>query len=263
MWLALGLLAGALLHSCNASTEDSEARTAVLLFAAASTSGPVEQVITEFQNETGFEVRVSFAGSSTLARQIEQGAPADLFLCANPLWMNYLEERGRLADGSRCDLLGGRLVLIGSPASGETRKLEAGFDLPGSFTGRLAVGDPDHVPVGMYAREALQSRGWWQALQSRLAVALDSRAALLLVERSECERGIVYAADALCTPELPVLATFPASSHSPIVYPLTMLQDRDRAACRALYRKLCSAAAARCFERAGFRALAAEPTADS
>ena len=170
----------------------------VLVFAAASLQDAFDAVIEEYQAQGGGEVSASYASSSTLARQIEQGAPADVFISANPEWMDYLEERGLLRAGSRTDLLGNGLVLVAPPESETTVEIAPGFDLAGALDGgRLAMGDPDHVPAGIYGRAALESLGVWQAVEPQVARADNVRAALALVARGEAPLGMVYRSDAV------------------------------------------------------------------
>jgi molybdate transport system substrate-binding protein len=174
--------------------------------------------------------RLSFAATSALARQIEQGAPADLFLSADEAWMDWAAERRLIRPETRVAPIGNTLVLVGW-AGGEVRGRAGGGagaprvttlgELP-STTGRIALGDPAHVPAGRYAEQALRHLGSWPALAPRLARSENVRAALLLVERGEAPFGIVYATDALASPELRVLAQFPSASHAPIRYSFAM-----------------------------------------
>jgi len=175
-------------------------------------------------------LRFPFAASSALARQIEQGAPADLFASADEPWMDYLQQRGLIAPGTRVSPLANALVLV-APADSPVRPLalERGTDLAALLgpNGRLATGDPAHVPVGRYARAALEWMGQWQALSPRLARADNVRAALLLVERGEAPLGIVYATDAQASQGVRVLGTFPAGSHPPVTYPFALTRRAE------------------------------------
>jgi molybdate transport system substrate-binding protein len=170
-------------------------------------------------------IRFSFAASSALARQIEQGAPADLFMSADEPWMDYLAERNLIVPGTRISPLGNTLVLVAPANSPVTRlQLGRGTDIasllgPG---GRLATGDPAHVPVGRYAQQALEWMGAWQAVGPRLARADNVRSALLLVERGEAPLGIVYGTDAAASRAVRVVGTFPAGSHPPVSYPFAL-----------------------------------------
>ncbi len=184
-------------------------------------------------------LRFSFAASSALARQIEQGAPADLFASADEAWMDYLQGRGLVAPETRVSALANALVLV-APADSPARPLalDRGTDLAALLgpNGRLATGDPAHVPVGRYARAALEWAGQWRALSPRLARADNVRSALLLVERGEAPLGIVYATDARASGGVKVLGAFPAGSHPPVTYPfaVTRRAGADARAARAL-----------------------------
>ena len=201
-------------------------------------------------------VRFAFAASSALARQIEQGAPADLFLSADEPWMDYLAERALIVPETRSSPLGNALVLIAPANSAQLPlTLARGTDLAALLgpKERLATGDPAHVPVGLYARAALEWMGQWQALASRIARAENVRAALLLVERGEAPLGIVYATDAQASAGIRVIGTFPAEGHPPVSYPFALTR---RAAAnpqaRALLDFLAGPAAAPVWQRAGF-----------
>jgi molybdate transport system substrate-binding protein len=164
-----------------------------------------------------------FGASSALAKQVEAGAPADVFMSADLNWMDYLELRKRIAPGSRSPLLGNTLVLVAPKGKAPAVKLERGFDLAGTFKGKLCTGEPGVVPVGIYAKEALTSLGWWDKLSGRIVGTDDVRTALAFVERGECPLGIVYATDAAISSKVDVVATFPAGSHKPVVYPVAQV----------------------------------------
>ncbi len=226
----------------------------LLVFAAASMQDALAAAIAEFPGEA--VIAASYASSSTLARQIEQGAPADVFISANPEWMDYLAERGLLRAGSRTDLLGNGLVLVAPAASDLELAIAPGFDLAGALGGgRLAMGDPDHVPAGIYGQAALASLGVWQQVATQVARADNVRAALALVARGEAPLGIVYRSDAAAEPGVRVVATFPESSHPPIVYPIAVLAGSAHPQAAALIEFLHSAAAAPLYERFGFSLL--------
>jgi molybdate transport system substrate-binding protein len=200
-------------------------------------------------------LRLSFAASSALARQIEQGAPADLFLSADEPWMDYLSQRGLIVPQTRIAPLGNTLVLVAPTGGVPPLTLERGTDLAPLLgpAGRLSVGDPAHVPAGRYAQAALEWMGAWPALAPRLARAENVRAALLLVERGEAPLGIVYATDALAARGVRVVARFPAESHPPIVYPFALTRRAaGNEAARALLGFLAGPAAAPVWEHHGF-----------
>ena len=224
----------------------------VTVFAAASLTAAVGEV---FEGEGSPEASLSFAASSVLARQIDAGAPADLFLSANSAWMDFLEQRGRIDTATRVDLLANRLVVVAPAGSGFDVEVAGEFDFPGSFGGRLALGDPGHVPAGMYARQALVRLGWWTRLEPRLAPAPDVRGALVFVERGACSAGIVYATDAAASGRIEVAAEIPDSLHEPILYPAAVVAGRDSPQVRAAMARLLSPPAARIFQRHGFTVL--------
>ena len=225
----------------------------VTVFAAASLTTALRQILSPDDDPT---VRCSFASSSSLARQIDAGAPADLFLSANEEWMDYLQGRGRIDAESRVDLLANRIVVVAPAGAGLSVQPRAGFDFSGAFRGRLALGDPDHVPAGIYARQALEMLGWWPALKDRLAPASDVRAATVFVERGECSAGIIYATDAAISRKVEVVAELADSLHSPIRYPAAIVNGRATAEVRAILDRLRSPGAAAVFRRHGFTVVA-------
>ena len=207
----------------------------VLVFAAASLQTALDAAIVPFQKTTGIRVRVSYAASSALARQIENGAPADLFISADLDWMDYLAGKQLIRVDSRVNLLGNRLVLIAPAAQPVTLKIAPGFGLAAALgRDRLALADPAAVPAGKYARAALISLGVWDAVAGKIAAAENVRAALLLVSRREAPLGIVYHTDALIDPGVRIVDTFPASSHPPIVYPAALIPNASAAAAKFL-----------------------------
>lgn len=225
----------------------------VTVFAAASLKEALEDVARTFAADTGHDVVPVLAGSSALARQIEQGAPADIFISANPAWMDRLDDRGHLRPGTRSDLLGNRLVLIARGAEGPP--LPLGPDLAAKLDGgRLAIALTEAVPAGLYGKAALTTLGLWPALRPHLAEADNTRAALALVALGAAPLGIVYATDAAAEPRVHVAATFPNGSHPPIVYPAA--QITDSAAAAAFLTALKSPAAAEIFQAHGFQVLA-------
>jgi molybdate transport system substrate-binding protein len=198
-------------------------KPSITVFAAASLTNALQELGDGFTKQTSIPVRFSFAASSTLARQIENGAPADVFLSADLEWMDYLQMRNLIRADTRHDVLGNRLVLI-APADSKTKlKIEPRFPLAAALgTGRLATGDPDSVPVGRYAREALTNLEVWKDVGDRLVRADSVRSALAFVDRAEAPLGIVYETDALIDKRVRVVDVFPAGSHKPIVYPIAL-----------------------------------------
>jgi molybdate transport system substrate-binding protein len=180
------------------------------VYAASSLTELVDHAAADLSDQGA--VLTSFGASSAVARQVEAGAPVDVVVSANPRWIDYLEQRGLLAE--RRELFGNRLVLI-APAGEAPPDGLAALD---TFEGRLALGDPEHVPAGIYARSSLERLGHWERLRERLSPSADVRAALLLVEQGACPLGIVYASDAAASTRVEVVATFPPESHAPIRY---------------------------------------------
>lgn len=228
--LAPLVLPAALVAGC-APTDGAE--RAPVVCAAASTAAALAEVVDAWRAAGGRAVRLHAAGSSTLARQVLAGAPCDLFLSANEAWMDELERADRLEPGTRADLLANRLVWIAPRGAGAPPEplgpIEPGSPPP-AFQGRLSLGDPAHVPAGIYARQALESLGWWSALEPRLLPALDAVAARTWVARGEAGAGVVYATDAAATDGVEVLAVLPESGHDPIRYPVALLRGAPEAA---------------------------------
>jgi len=231
-----------------------QAADKVTVFAAASLTNAMQDIAAQYQKEKGVQVVSSFASSSTLARQIEQGAPADLFISADQQWMDYSISKQQIVENTRYTLLGNELVLVAAKAS-KFDKVE--IDDKTQWTkllgdSRLAVGDPDHVPAGIYAKEALQKLGAWSTLEPKLARASDVRGALALVEREEAPLGIVYGSDAIASKKVKVVGTFPASSHKPVEYPMAIVKDHEKPEVRAFYDYLKTPAASAIFKQYGF-----------
>ncbi len=213
LWVALLSLAS-MVHA------QEPKKAALLVFAAASLTQVLEELSREFERASGVTVKLSFAASSALARQIESGAKADVFVSADQEWMNYLDERKFIAAATRRNLVGNRLVLIAPADSRIALKIAPGFALAASLgDGRLATADPDTVPAGRYARAALTALGAWDGVESRLARGENVRTAMMYVARGEAPLGIVYATDAKVDPKVRIVDTFPGNSHPPITYP--------------------------------------------
>lgn len=225
----------------------------ITIFAAASTTNAITDIAELYERETGATMRHSFASSSTLAKQIAQGAPADVYISANPKWMTYVEDKGLIEPGSRFNLLGNRIVLIAPKDSDIQLKIEPGFDLSGILgDGKLAMGDPDHVPAGIYGKQALETLSAWKTVKPKVARSKDVRAALALVERGECPLGVVYATDAAGSKKIKVVGTFPENSHPPIVYPVALVKDSTSKQARSFLSFLKTTPAKTIFEKYGF-----------
>ncbi len=201
----------------------------VRVFAAASLTNALNDIARAFEVERNIPVKLSFAASSALAKQIEQGAPADIFASADTKWMDYLERKGKIDHRSRNNLLGNTLVLITPRGKGFPVQFVKGFNLAASFSGKLCTGVTESVPIGIYAREALTHLGWWNDIQYRVVGTEDVRAALNLVERGECDAGIVYETDAKQSEKAEVIGKFPTQTHSPIVYPFASVTQSSEA----------------------------------
>ncbi|MBN8553044.1 MAG: molybdate ABC transporter substrate-binding protein [Caulobacterales bacterium] len=252
-------LLGATLATTACSARPEGAARALSVFAAASLTEALDAALAEFESQTGLETQAVYAGSAQLARQIQNGAPADLFISADAEWMDWLEARGRIDVAARHTLAGNRLVLI-SPASGDTRRLDLtpGPALSRRFLarlsdGRLATAEPE-VPAGRYGRQALTALGLWTSLEPHLAPAENVRAALTLVARGEAELGIVYQTDAIAEPNVAIVAEFADDLHSPIVYPAApVLQPAMQAeSCARLMDYLSGSDGQQIFQRFGF-----------
>ncbi len=244
-----------LLFLCLLLTPFASRAQEVTVFAAASLTDAMKDIAAEWAKAGRKPPRLSFGASSALARQIEQGAPANIFASADMKWMEYLVERDLIAMDTRKDLLGNTLVLIVPADKARPIVVGPGLDLGGLLgtNGRIATGDPAHVPVGLYARESLTRLGLWDAVKSRLARTEDVRAALLLVERGEAPAGIVYATDAVASKGVAVAGTFPPDSHQTIVYPFAVTKAGDTLEARSVMTFLTGPQARLIFMQRGFK----------
>ena len=230
-----------------------QSRAEVTVYAAASMKEGLDNLVRHFENQGGGKVRVSYAASSTLARQIEKGAPADVFISADLEWMDYLAQRKFIRAASRANLLSNRLVLIAPVDSKAVLAIAPKFPLAQALgDSRLAIADPASVPAGKYARSALEALGVWHEVAPKAARAENVRAALALVARGEAPFGIVYSTDAIAERKVRVVGEFPANLHPPIVYPAALLADSRSKAAEALLRFLRSAAAREVWQKFGF-----------
>lgn len=228
----------------------------LVVFAAASLKNALDDIDTLYTKETGGRAKVSYAASSVLAKQIEAGAPADVFVSADLDWMDYLEQRKLIKPGTRVNLLANRIVLIAPAASPVTLTIAPNFPLAQALgTGRLAMGDPAGVPAGKYGKAALEALGVWSSVASRLAPAENVRAALLLVSRGETPLGIVYQTDAVADQGVKIVGSFPADCHPPITYPLAIVQRSTNPASTGYVAFLRSPATRQSFEKQGFTVL--------
>jgi molybdate transport system substrate-binding protein len=229
------------------------AASSVTVFAAASLKNALDAAGAAFKEKTGIELKVSYAGSMALAKQIESAAPAEVFLSADEASMDYLASKNLIQPASRFNLLGNKLVVV-APRSAKLEKLPFTKD---AFTaaigsGKVATGDPASVPVGKYAKTALEKLGLWAIVEPNLALTDNVRAALAFVARDEAPLGIVYLTDAKSEPKVKVIATFPADSHPPIVYPVALTSTAQGEAPKKLLAFLKSKAAKDIFVEQGF-----------
>jgi molybdate transport system substrate-binding protein len=205
------------------SSAAGETESSITVFAAASLTNVLQELGDAFTKDSSIPVRFSFAASSTLARQIENGSPADMFFSADLEWMDYLQNKQLIQVSSRHDMLGNQLVLIAPAASTLKLKIEPHFKLAAALgKEHLATGDPDSVPVGRYAQEALANLGVWNEIAPKVVRADSVRSALAFVDRGEASLGIVYATDALIDKDVRVIDVFPKDSHKPIIYPAAL-----------------------------------------
>lgn len=244
---AIALLAAPVARATPAESSD------VLVFAAASLKTALDEIADPVRQATGAGIRVSYAASNTLAKQIDEGAPAEIFISADLDWMDVVEKHEMIRPASRVNLLGNDLVLVAPKASTVSLKIAPKFGLAAALgSGRLAIGDPAAVPAGMYAKAALESLGVWNDVVNHLAPAENVRAALLLVSRGETPLGVVYRTDANADPTVRIVDVFPDASHPPIVYPAALTTHASANAARVL-DYLRGPAARAIFERQGFR----------
>lgn len=248
LWVMVALLCAPLIP--RAALADT-----VTVFAAASLTDALAALEPAFEATTGHDLVLSLAGSSALARQIQQGAPADVFLSAHPDWMDVLEADGLIDPGTRRDLLGNSLVLVAHGAA-EPQEISAELDLPEMLgQGWLAMALVEAVPAGIYGRAALSSLGLWEAVAPQVAQTDNVRAALALVALGEAPLGIVYGSDAVAEPRVSVIGTFPANSHPPITYPVARLSSSRGEAPVAFLAFLTGPEARAAFEAQGFTLL--------
>ena len=229
-----------------------------LVFAAASLKNALDDASAAWKQSGGTGATLSYAASSALAKQIEAGAPADLFASADLAWMDYLAERKLIRADSRVELLGNELVLIAPASSTVSTQITTGFPLRSLMSGgKLAMANVDSVPAGKYGKAALEKLGVWPEVEGDVAQAENVRAALRLVSRGEAPLGIVYKTDAVSDPDVRIVATFPADSHEPIVYPFALTAQSTSKEAAAFLAFLKGQTAAAIFRKQGFTILGA------
>jgi molybdate transport system substrate-binding protein len=202
----------------------------ITVYAAASLKTALDQIAADWQADTGDTVTLVYGGTPAMAKQIAQGAPADIFIAASTDWMDYVIDAGLMRAGSRRDILGNALVLVG-PTGAAPINLSSGTDLAGLLgDGKLSMALVDAVPAGQYGKAALTTLGLWDSIAAQVAQSENVRAALALVAQGEAPLGIVYASDAVAEPQVTVVAAFAPDTHPPIVYPAALTADADAAA---------------------------------
>lgn len=242
--------------SVTAVSTPASAADRITVFAAASLKNALDAANAAWDQEKGTETTVSYAASSALAKQIEAGAPADVFISADLAWMDYAAEKKLIKVDTRTNLLGNRIVLVAPKDAATPVDIKPGFDLAALIgDGRLAMGAVDSVPAGKYGKAALQTLGVWSSVEAKVAGAESVRAALALVSRGEAPYGIVYQTDAAADPGVAIVGTFPEGSHPPIIYPIAILSGSTSAEAAAYLDFLKSDKAAPFFTEQGFTIL--------
>jgi molybdate transport system substrate-binding protein len=228
----------------------------VLVFAAASLKNALDDAAAAYQRQDGDKISISYAASSALAKQLESGAPADIFISADLDWMDYAQQRNLIKPATRKNLLGNRLVLIAPASSTLTVEIKPNFPLAALLgDGRLSMADPDAVPAGKYGQAALEKLGVWASVEGKVARAENVRAALFFVSRQEAPLGIVYETDAAADKGVKTVAAFPEDTHPPIVYPIALTAASKNAGAAKFLGFLESPAAKPFFEKQGFTVL--------
>ncbi|QDC44731.1 molybdate ABC transporter substrate-binding protein [Methylophilus medardicus] len=248
-WIWLGL---SLISLCAQADEKK-----VRIFAAASLTDVMNVLIKQYSKQTGEPLVPVYGGSGTLAKQLEQGAPGDLFISADEKWMQYLKDKQLVQVASIKPWLSNRLVMVTPLAKPLSIRAEPSTDIRQQAPGYWCTGDTLSVPVGIYAKQSLMALGWWETLKGRLVSTQDVRATLRLVERDECDVGIVYASDAQSSSQVKVAGEFPENSHVPIVYPMALLPQAGAQA-NGFYRYLQSAEAKKWLISFGFKPVFAD-----
>jgi len=254
--VALPCTAFVLVAALLAQEAPAQTPSKLVVFAAASMETALDAIVPVFVQQKGSTASVSYGSSAILAKQIERGAPADVFISADVKWMDYLDKAKLIQPGTRRNLLGNRLVLIETADQQAELKIAPGFNLAGAASdGKIAVCTVDSCPAGIYAKEALQTLGVWEAIEPKLVQAANVRDALNLVARGEAKFGIVYATDAKAEPKVKVVDVFPAASHSPIIYPVAVIAGSKNPDAATFAAFLTSQAAVKILKAQGFTIL--------
>jgi molybdate transport system substrate-binding protein len=253
----LGLIAAIAMAPAISAPMRAQAQDGMVIFAAASLKNALDEIAGAWTKETGKPApRISYAASSALAKQLEQGAPADLFISADTDWMDHVEKKDLIQKSTRFNLLGNKIVLIAPKDAATTVSVKQGFDLGKALNGgKLAMANVDSVPAGKYGKAALEKLGAWDGVKRSIAQAENVRAALLLVARGEAPLGIVYSTDAAAEPKVKIVGEFPADSHPPIIYPAALTKAPKSPDAKAFLDYLRSGKARPAFEKQGFTVL--------
>lgn len=254
-WLdrSLGLVAALVLAASLPHAPARAQSSDLVVFAAASLKNALDDINAQWKKETGKEARISYAASSALAKQLENGAPAQMFISADIPWMDYVEKKNLIKADTRSNLLGNRIVLIAPAGKAKAIDIKPGFDLAKIVgDGRLAMANVDAVPAGKYGKAALEKLGAWDSVSAKVAQADNVRAALLLVSRGEAPAGIVYQTDAAADPKVKIIGTFPENTHPPIIYPIALTASATSPDAAAFLAYIRSAKAKPLFEAQGF-----------
>ncbi|MFC0820372.1 molybdate ABC transporter substrate-binding protein [Moraxella marmotae] len=257
LWILATVAISAMLTACD-NSDNSPKTPTITVYAAASLSNALDEINATYQQKYASTVNTSYASSGTLAKQIQNHAPADVFLSADTAWVDALAKQSHLLADSQKNLLANRLVLITPKDNPATIGIGTdGFFDPKQFDGKLCIGNPDSVPAGKYAKQALTYLGMWDKLADKLVQTENVRSALNFVNRGECQLGVVYRTDAAVADNVKIVATFDKDSHQPIVYPLAIVQqaNSDAASVRQYYEFLQSDDAQRIYQKYGFEVL--------
>jgi molybdate transport system substrate-binding protein len=257
-WLGrIAGMAAAVLLACGPPQTPAKAQGGdLVIFAAASLKNALDSVNAQWQKETGKKATISYASSPALAKQIEQGAPAQMFISADLDWMDYATSKNLIKADTRSNLLGNRIVLIAPKDKAQPIEIKPGFDLAKILgDGRMSMANVDSVPAGKYGKAALEKLGVWASVSNKIAQAENVRAALLLVSRGETSAGIVYQTDAAADSNVKIIGTFPEDTHPPIVYPIALTANATHPDAAAFLAYIKSAGAKPLFESQGFTVL--------
>src|SRR5262245_6921727 len=228
----------------------------LVIFAAASLKNALDAINAQWQKETGKKALISYASSSALAKQIEQGAPAQMFISADLDWMDYVAQKTLIKPETRSNLLGNRIVLIAPKDKAQSIEIRPGFDLAKVLgDGRLSIANVDSVPAGKYGKAALEKLGVWPSVSNKIAQAENVRAALLLVSRGEAPLGIVYQTDAAADTNVKIIGTFTEDSQTQMIYPIALTANANHPDAASFLDYIKSAKAKPLFEAQGFTVL--------